>query len=387
MPLRTAQPGTLKFIAIAVVFMLLLDHFVFDGKRTYIEDAKNGDGRNLEMLAPNEPVPPPTRVEPPEGQAYFEAPPEAMYIHEDPEIKKVPDTEIPPPAFVKPAGDAKIAIIIDDLGMDLRRSREVLELPAPVTLALLPYAPKIREFAEEGKSKGHEMIIHVPMEAMDGSTNIGPGGLKAAMSAEEFTNAFGTMLGSFDGYVGINNHMGSRLTQDERAMTQLMNMLASRNLFFVDSRTSDNSVAISAALQAGIPFAGRDVFLDHEDTAAFVAGALAKVEKLAARRGYAIAIGHPKDHTIAGLKAWVPTLKEKGIEIVPVSELLQKSYSQNRHSEPLAGEESSIPLSAAQDPSASRVRDDGVEVKQPSAATTPAPEIQNLPPPEQSPSP
>ena len=348
MGLRSAQPGTLKFIAIAVFFMLLLDHFVFDGKRTYIEDAKTG-GRDLAMLAPNEPVPPPTRVGPPEGKEYFEAPPQESFIHEDVEMKKVPDTPLPPPAFIKPAGDAKIAIIIDDLGMDLRRSREVLDLPAPVTLALLPYAPKIREFAEEGKAKGHEMIIHVPMEAMDGSANIGPGGLKQAMSPEEFTNAFGTMLGSFDGYVGINNHMGSRLTQDERAMTQLMNMLSSRNLFFVDSRTSDHSVAIDAAVRAGIPFAGRDVFLDHEDTAEFVAGALSKVEKLAARRGHAIAIGHPKDHTIPGLKAWIPTLKEKGIEIVPVSELLS--------------------------------------AKQPSAATTPVPETQNLPPPEQLPSP
>ena len=304
--------------------MLLVDHFVFNGTRPYIEDAKtHSEARNLEALVQTAPVPPPTKVEPPDGKEYFEAPPEATVFYEDPDIKKVPDTPVPPAPFIKPVNGAKIAIIIDDLGMDIKRSREVVDLPAPVTLALLPYAPRVREIADEGAAKGHEMIIHVPMEAMDGTQNIGPGGLKEAMSAEEFTNAFGTMLGSFEGYVGINNHMGSRLTQDEAAMTRLMGMLASRGLFFVDSKTSDDSVATDAAARAAVPYASRDVFLDHEDTAAFVQGALAKTEKLAARRGYAIAIGHPKDHTIAGLKAWIPTLKEKGIEIVPVSELLR----------------------------------------------------------------
>ncbi len=324
MALRSAQPGTLKFIAIAVVFMLLIDHFVFDGKRSYIEDARvQGEAKNFETLVQTAPVPLPAKVVPPEGKKYFEAPPESIVFTEDPEIKKALDTPIPPALFTKPVDGAKIAIIIDDLGMDIKRSREVLDLPAPVTLALLPYAAHVREIADEGAAKGHEMIIHVPMEAIDGKQNIGPGGLKQAMTAEEFTSAFGTMLGSFEGYVGINNHMGSRLTQDDAAMTRLMGMLASRGLFFVDSKTSDNSVATDAAARAAVPYASRDVFLDHEDTAAFVHGALEKAEKLAARRGYAIAIGHPKDHTIAGLKAWIPTLKEKGIEIVPVSELLK----------------------------------------------------------------
>ena len=321
---RRVQPGTLKFIVIAAVMMLLADQFIFGGKRSYIEQAKL-EKAQTEQLAAQKPLPPPIRVEPPDGKEYFEAPPEAVPppMMEDKETAKAPDTRVP--IFPKRVdGPAKIAIIIDDIGMDIRRSREAIDLPASVTLAFLPYAPRTRELAAEAKAKGHELIIHTPMEASDGSVNIGPGGLKAGMGAAEFEAAFNTMTQSFDGYVGINNHMGSRLTQDKDAMKFLMSMLAQKKLFFVDSKTSGKSVAADMAMEAGVPNASRDIFLDHEDTLSFVEGALKKTERLALKRGSAIAIGHPKDNTIAGLKAWIPTLKEKGIEIVPVSELLNE---------------------------------------------------------------
>ncbi|PZO85081.1 MAG: hypothetical protein DI626_07740 [Micavibrio aeruginosavorus] len=160
------------------------------------------------------------------------------------------------------------------------------------------------------------------MEAMNGSANIGPGGLVSGMDHAAFENAFGLMTDSFEGYEGINNHMGSRLTQDKDAMARLMQILKKRGLYFVDSKTIDTSVAARQAAAAGIPYAERDVFLDHQDTEAFVAAALVKTEAVAKRRGYAVAIGHPKDHTINALKRWIPTLKAKGIELVPVKAVL-----------------------------------------------------------------
>jgi hypothetical protein len=116
--------------------------------------------------------------------------------------------------------------------------------------------------------------------------------------------------------------MGSRLTQDKAKMDELMDILSARGLFFVDSKTIQSSVAAHEAAQAGVPYAERDVFLDHVESREFVDKALRHAEQLALRRGYAIAIGHPKSFTLDGLRAWIPTLAAKGIELVPVSRLL-----------------------------------------------------------------
>ncbi len=329
---RSVQPGTAKFVAIAVVLMLICDQFLFGGSRPYIDSAREEYARRTEAqkaLQEDPPPVPPAIVRPDDGKEFFEAPFSTPAEME--EQKAAPTTPIPPPekekpkldkkAFV-PHGAPKVAIIIDDLGMDLKRSRAIMDLPAPMTLAFLPYGTKTKEYAKIGKEKGHSLIIHTPMEAMDGKQNIGPGGLKEAMSGDQFDAAFGTMLASFDGYEGINNHMGSRLTTDGEKMERLMKILKDHNLFFVDSKTNPKSVAAGEAQMAGVPFAERDVFLDHEETLQFARNALKHTEELALRRGYAIAIGHPKDNTIAALKEWLPTLKTKGIELVPVKALL-----------------------------------------------------------------
>ncbi len=315
---------TLKFILIAIVMMLIADHFVFGGKRSYIEEARQNappverPHGEVDVAAVAAIKPPPVHVLPPDGKAFFEAPPsEGAGESEIKRQAEVPTKEKPR------SGRARIAIIIDDVGMDIKRSRAVIDLPAAVTLAYLPYAPQVRTLAKEGKAKGHEIIIHTPMAAMDAHVNIGPGGLHEGMSAAEIHAAFSVMLGSFEGYDGINNHMGSRLTQDRAAMDVIAAMLKERGLFFIDSKTSDKSVVGAAARAAGVPHAARDVFLDHVDSADFVRKALAQTERKALAQGSAIAIGHPKDHTIAGLRAWLPTLKDKGIDVVPVSALLQ----------------------------------------------------------------
>lgn len=338
---RSVQPGTAKFVAIAIVFMVICDQFLFGGSRPYIDSAREEVARKVEAqkaLQEEPPPVPPAVVRPEDGKAFFEAPLPVPEKHPLPEgegkgegdksssINKnpTPSPKSSPLGRGHFGGAPKVAIIIDDLGMDVRRSKQVLDLPAPITLAFLPYAAKTKEMAKVGKSNGHSLIIHTPMEAMDGKLNIGPGGLKEAMSESEFDAAFGTMLASFEGYEGINNHMGSRLTTDDAKMKHLMRILRDHNLFFVDSKTNPKSVAAGEAQMAGIPFAERDVFLDHVETLEFARDALAKTELLALKRGYAIAIGHPKDNTIAALKEWLPTLAAKGIELVPVKALLVK---------------------------------------------------------------
>ena len=358
---------TLRFVLIAVIFMLVVDHFVFGGKRSYIEAARTVPTEPSERDRTAAP-PPPVRVAPPDGQAFFEdIPKETDDLSSAADLEKAGPDPVPADAEPAPApepagkpeppveiekpkahGNARIAVVIDDVGMDVRRSREAIALPAPVTLALLPYAPKVREIAREGKAAGHHLIIHVPMEAMDKTANIGPGGLHTGMSEEAFNAALSKMFESFDGYEGINNHMGSRLTQDSGAMARLMPKLAARNLYFLDSKTVATSVGARAAAQGGVRHAERDVFLDHVETRQFADHALANTEKLALKRGYAIAIGHPKDNTIAALRAWIPGLANKGIELVPVSQLLSKPVArtaqESKPQQPVEAAEPAAPV-------------------------------------------
>jgi polysaccharide deacetylase 2 family uncharacterized protein YibQ len=390
---RSVQPGTFRFIFIAMVLMLLMDQFIFGGTRSYIEEARQE--ARIEKLAKEQGLKtPPVRVEPPEGQAFFEAPlpdpeeipKETADLQTPPDIdEKAKEEPVKPeekrPVLPKPSvgGAPKIAIIIDDVGMDIKRSRAAINLPAPITLAMLPYAPRVKEIAQEGKDKGHSLIIHTPMEAMDASVNIGPGGLRSDMTPEQMDVAFGAMLKSFDGYEGINNHMGSRLTQDKAAMDRIMSMLSERALFFVDSKTIQSSVAAQEAASSGVPFAERDVFIDHVETLEFARKALKQTEALALRRGYAIAIGHPKDNTIAALKEWIPTLAEKGIELVPVSRLLVKPKASVQEVKAVPAETPPVPLDM--------FPEEQVQQITPSANASDEPAIQLHPLPSQSPSP
>lgn len=265
----------------------------------------------------------PILVMPDEGGEYFEEiipePVQEEVVNEQKHIKPAPMTG---PAVVP--GHPKISVIIDDIGMNISGSKEAVSLPAPLTIAILPYAEKAQEFASMAKEHGHELIIHTPMEAMSADVGLGSLALTSSLSEEEFQNEFDKILASFDGYVGINNHMGSKLTQDKEAMGRVMAKLKSHHLFFVDSRTIHTSVAAETAAEYGLPYAKRDVFLDHEDTAEYTQEALQKLERIATEKGSAIAIGHPKQVTIDALQVWIPDAKARGFEFVPVSALLRK---------------------------------------------------------------
>ncbi|MCB1651383.1 MAG: divergent polysaccharide deacetylase family protein [Alphaproteobacteria bacterium] len=244
--------------------------------------------------------------------------PESIPEYKEPETK-------PPPApadkttLTKPP--YKIAIIIDDMGMDRKRSRAMVDLDPRLTLAFLPYAPDLGGITQDAKAQGHELMIHMPMQPTNPDLDIGSIGLRENMSEEEWGEQLDKAFAAFDGYAGLNNHMGSQLTQNPRAMQFVMEKLKDRGLFFIDSKTIAASVAADIAKESGAKMASRDVFLDHENTIGFVRGALAKTEKLALKNGFAIAIGHPKDATIEGLREWLPTLAAKQIEIVPASTL------------------------------------------------------------------
>tara|TARA_B100000780_G_scaffold275593_1_gene242500 strand:+ start:1069 stop:2349 length:1281 start_codon:yes stop_codon:yes gene_type:complete len=217
----------------------------------------------------------------------------------------------------------KLVVIIDDMGVARKQTQEIIDLPAPLTLAFLPYAERLDDFTMPARDKGHELIIHVPMEPMNPDLDLGPHGLRTSLERDELLSVMNEhIFNAFDGFVGINNHMGSKLTQDHDAMSWVMQELQARDLFFVDSKTIATSIGAKTAHEYNVPYAERDVFLDHVATLEAVQEALHKLEEVAIRKGVGIAIGHPKDHTIKALQNWMPQAKKRGFEFVPVSHVI-----------------------------------------------------------------
>jgi uncharacterized protein len=223
-------------------------------------------------------------------------------------------------------GHPHIAIVIDDLGLDRRRTEHAIALPAPLTLSFLGYANDLPQMAEEGHRAGHELLVHVPMEPISRREDMGPNGLAVGLGEDEVLRRLRWNLARFDGYVGINNHMGSRFTASAESMAPVMAELKARGLLFLDSRTIGRSTGIDLARHYGVPHAARDVFLDNEVTGPAIAAQLAEVETVARRNGSAIAIGHPHDATIAELAGWLEQLPKKGFVLVPLSAIVREHW-------------------------------------------------------------
>ena len=230
-------------------------------------------------------------------------------------------TQTPPPArladIAAPHAPA-IAIVIDDLGEDIAATDIAMALPKAVTLSFLPYGEGTPFLAPEAEKKGHEVIAHVPMQAL-GNADPGPMALRIGLTPQEITARLTWSLARVPGLVGINNHEGSRFTADADALTPVARLLAARHLFFFDSRTSPDSKVVGVAHRFGVMSAGRDVFLDDVVTPQAIAAQLAELERIARKDGIAIAIGHPHDATLTALTHW----KHPGIALVPLSEAIR----------------------------------------------------------------
>ncbi len=213
----------------------------------------------------------------------------------------------------------KIVVVIDDLGLDRKRSKATVALPGPLTMSYMAYAENLKPQTTAAKRAGHELMLHVPMEPSSPTINPGPNVLISGMPADELRKNVEWNLNQLSGYVGINNHMGSRFTADSDGMKIVVQALKERGLLFLDSLTSGRSVAHDEARKAGIPFAIRNIFLDHEDNLDFINRQLERTEQVARRTGLAIAIGHPRDNTLTALRAWLPELNALGFQLVPIS--------------------------------------------------------------------
>ncbi len=217
-----------------------------------------------------------------------------------------------------------IALIIDDSGVDRRRTERAVEhLPAAVTMSFMTYAPEVAEQVAAARARGHEIMVHVPMEPENARIDPGPRTLYVGESADEIERRLDWDLSRFDGYVAINNHMGSKFTRDPAGMAVVLRALKARGVFFVDSRTTGGSVGTRLAQEIGVPHLERDVFLDNVDTREEVTSRLAELERIARRDGYAIAIGHPRDATLDVLERWTRRVQDDGFVLVPVSTVMR----------------------------------------------------------------
>ncbi|MFQ5329299.1 MAG: divergent polysaccharide deacetylase family protein [Thermodesulfobacteriota bacterium] len=240
------------------------------------------------------------------------------------EVEKVGSIEEPPPPVVKPP-QIRVAIVIDDMGRDLASLEEIHDLGVPITVAVLPYLAHSREVAEQADAAGGEVLLHLPMEPVDMAHNDpGEGALLISMSAEEVTAQMERVLDALPHIDGVNNHMGSRFSGDERLMRVVLESIQKRGgLLFLDSRTTADSKGYEIAADMGLMTAKREVFLDNRRDNAYIKGQLRILIERAKRDGKAIAIGHPHAETFTALREMAPVLEDEGVAIVPLSELAE----------------------------------------------------------------
>ena len=218
---------------------------------------------------------------------------------------------------------AQIAIIIDDLGYQLEAGRRAIQLPGPVAYAVLPGTPRGRQLAQTAHDNGKEVLLHLPLQAAGSDSPAEPGSITLDMSRETFRTVFAEALDSIPFAIGVNSHRGSLLTRHPGHMRWLMEEIRGRDpLFFIDSFTTPESVALQVAGEMHVAAIKRDVFLDHEQTAESIAYEFERLKSLALERGVAVAIGHPHPATLELLERELPKLKEQGFELVAISGLL-----------------------------------------------------------------
>lgn len=219
----------------------------------------------------------------------------------------------------------KISIVVDDLGDNSIIAKQIANLPFTLTLAILPHTPHAQKISAIGAQRGHEVIMHLPMEALSRPDLLGPGALFEVMEADEFEATLLSDALTVPDLVGFNNHMGSLLTQSPEKMNLLMKLAKQNNWYFLDSKTSQSSVAQTIAMEMEIPTIGRDVFLDHHANKAELPMVLKKqfeeLKAIARKRGHVVAICHPYKETYQFLLENLSLIQDE-FELVKLSDLM-----------------------------------------------------------------
>ncbi len=217
------------------------------------------------------------------------------------------------------AKHAQVAIIIDDIGYR-QSDAKALTLPGNITYSILPHTPYGKKLARQAYANNHDIMLHIPMEAENGK-KLGPGALTTSMTEQAIRSSLTRSFEEIPFAVGVNNHMGSKLTKLYSPMAWTMRFLKEKNVMFVDSLTTKRSRASDVAHHFGVPTLQRHIFLDNELTEDYIAAQFRELVEHAKKNKMTVAIAHPHPETINVLKRLIPTLKANNIDLVPISTL------------------------------------------------------------------
>jgi uncharacterized protein len=252
---------------------------------------------------------------PPSKQIVFEVYPKSEEAFRKTVVKnkKLPDKSLP-----------NVAIIIDDLGYDINLAKDYLELGTPFTFSLLPFSPFQKSIAKAAYKKGIEIMLHLPMESDEyPQISPGPGALLTDMSPDKLIEQLNNDIDDIPFVKGVNNHMGSKMTAIDTQMYQIFTVLKKRDLYFIDSRTTAMTICGPSARLLKVPFAERDVFLDHEQNPDFIRSQIKLLVKIAAKHGEAVGIIHPHHQTYLIIREMLPYIKER-VNLVPASKIVSE---------------------------------------------------------------
>lgn len=221
---------------------------------------------------------------------------------------------------------ARLAIVIDDLGNGVTGTEQLFRIEAPITVAVLPDGKRAKSEATTAGERGFAVLLHQPMEPHDPAKRPGGGAIVTGMSEEQIRQALAKNMAAVPNAVGVSNHMGSKVTEDQAAMITIMSEVFSRGLFFFDSKTTPNSAAPRVARDMGAPLLENARFLDHIADEEYVVDQIRAAARIALSRGSAAAIGHVRPTTVRALTRMIPELAAAGIQLVRLDELMPSDW-------------------------------------------------------------
>ena len=221
-----------------------------------------------------------------------------------------------------PSFQSRIALIIDDIGVAFCHARPFLELGIPMTFAVLPRLAKTHNLALQIHNLGHEIMLHQPMEPFQSDIDPGPGALYVGDGINRIVETMEENISRVPYAVGVNNHMGSRFTACQREMSEVLEVIKNKHLFFVDSLTTNRSKAYKTARTLEVTTARRDIFLDHRLDESAILSQLHKLKRIAMKYGRAIGIGHPFPETARALKVFLSNNDPADLSFVHMSRVM-----------------------------------------------------------------
>ncbi|MBB5020955.1 divergent polysaccharide deacetylase family protein [Desulfurispira natronophila] len=249
--------------------------------------------------------------------------PEIEYHPAEPEGVPMDQVPVSPKHATEPESDKdkpiRIALILDDAGDNFQLARRIVGVSPNITLSILPKRPYSRQIAQYLNRRDIEFMLHQPMEALNPLINPGWAVLSTDMNGDEVRLTLGEALDAVPGARGLNNHMGSKFTQDRGGMAVVIEELSKRNMYFIDSYTTSDSKAYKVATEQQVPSAYRDIFIDNVNDVDAILIQLEQLVEIAQHYGSSVGIGHVRSRTLQALEKFVPRLQDMGIELVPPS--------------------------------------------------------------------